>query len=101
MCKSLAPVCRGLLRPVPGSPLGPATYLLLFRRPGCPHALLLLGQRAECLRAALRETIRDIHHSQDCHEHPTGAADPEEGGEAFYEPPPAWAPEDFYDDTDY
>ena len=33
--------------------------------------------------AALREAIRDARHFQTIYE------DPEEGGEAFYEPPPA------------
>ena len=51
--------------------------------------------REVLLAAAMREAIRDARHFQCCH------AEPEEGGEAFHEPPPAWAPESFYDDTDY
>ncbi|UYZ64856.1 hypothetical protein [Hymenobacter weizhouensis] len=45
--------------------------------------------------AAMREAIRDARHFQTCH------AEPEEGGEVFHEPPPPWAPEGYYDDTDY
>ncbi|WP_375416775.1 hypothetical protein [uncultured Hymenobacter sp.] len=53
MSKRPAPVCRIIQRPVPGSPLGPGTYLTLMQRPGDPYAELLLGDRREGLRAAI------------------------------------------------
>ncbi|MDJ0364861.1 hypothetical protein QMK33_06825 [Hymenobacter sp. H14-R3] len=53
MSKRLAPICRIVQRPVPGSPLGPGTYLTFMQRPGCDYTDLMLGDRTECLRAAI------------------------------------------------
>ena len=51
--KRRAPVCRIIQRPQPASPLGPGTYLTLMQRPGDAYTDLMLGDRAECLRAAI------------------------------------------------
>ena len=53
MSKRPAPICRIIQRPVPGSPLGPGTYLTLMQRPGDTYTDLMLGDRREGLRAAL------------------------------------------------
>ena len=53
MSKRPAPVCRIIQRPVPGSPLGPDTYLTLMQRPGDSYTDLMLGDRREGLRAAI------------------------------------------------
>jgi hypothetical protein len=53
MSKRLAPICRIVQRPVPGSPLCPGTYLTFMQRPGCDYTDLILGERPESLRAAI------------------------------------------------